>query len=311
VFLIFLSLSGCNAPPPEIFTIGVITKLSETVPAYTGFKSGMSTLGYVEGFDLRYIYTEVPDTGEEAIGNTFNDLINRDIDLLLTFEYDITLKCKRFTERDDLSILFISNPEPVEMGLVDSLSKPGLNITGIRMPETTYKALEWLTATVPDAKNIYLPYNPDTDTSLVKISELKRVADRLGISLVLDEVRSVDEAVAAIKSFGNNIDSVFRIPSSTLNPESRLITQAAYGFGIPVCSALLLEEDILMTFTGSFTVAGKQAARMAHQIHKGINPDDLPVETSDAFLIINMNTAEKLGLTISPDVLAQAQKIIR
>jgi putative ABC transport system substrate-binding protein len=145
----------------------------------------------------------------------------------------------------------------------------------------------------------------------LEILDLERVASDLGIELVFDEIHSVAETVAAIESLGEDIDAIFRIPSRTLNTENYRITEAGLKLGIPSFSSLLLDEAVLLTFTGDFSSAGRQAARLAQQIFKGTPPSDLPVETSEAFLRLNLQTAEAIGLTIPQEVLSQANSIIR
>jgi hypothetical protein len=93
--------------------------------------------------------------------------------------------------------------------------------------------------------------------------------------------------------------------------KSRELNEAAIKKKIPVVSSLIMDEAIPVTFANELDVSGKQAARMAHQIIIGAKPSDLPVETSDVSLRINLRTSEKIGLKIPDDILAQAKKIIR
>jgi putative ABC transport system substrate-binding protein len=310
VFLLLVTL-GCSIQPPDRYTVGIITKLPESSQSYIGFKKGMSDLGYVEGRDLFYIYREVPDASQALLDATIKDLLDQDIDLLLIVENDITLQCKELTEDTGTPILFISTPFPEKMGLVNSLSRPGGNLTGVRLPETANKTLEWMSVLIPETNKVYLPYNPDDHITAMEIRGLRQIASDLGIVLVFDEVHSVEETLAAIESLGKDFDAIFRLPSCTLNPGARAITQTGLEHGIPSFSSLLLDEDVLFTFSGDFTDAGQQAARMAQQIFKGIKPSDLPVETSEAFLILNLQTAKKTGITVPQEVLSHANTIIR
>jgi putative ABC transport system substrate-binding protein len=306
-----LITSGCDIFSSRSATIGIITKISGAVPAFTGFKEGMSELGYVEGFNLNYIYREISGADDQLVQQTIHELLGSKADLLITFEPELTLQCKIASKGTGMPIVFISNPFPVEMGLVDSLKAPGANLTGVRMPETSKKSLEWMKATLPHVKTVYLPYNPADAIPESELSGLENAASTLSIDLVIDEVASLEETISTIENRKNDFDSVFRIPSRSMIQHSAIITQAALDCGIPTCSSLLSDADVLMTFSGDFVHAGKLAARLSNQILSGISPSDLPIKTADSVLTINLQSAEKIGATISDEVLSQAQEIIR
>lgn len=194
---------------------------------------------------------------------------------------------------------------------MESLSHPGGNITGVRVTDTVSKALEWLVTVIPGAKKVYLPYNPKDVISTSPLEQANKTADQLGIEIVAHKIQSVEDAVAAIEAMPNDIDAVFRIPSVTLDPRNNELSLAAIKRGIPMGAGLWLDEDVLITFSPDFFQSGKQAARLADQILKGTRPADLPVEASDISLVINLKTAEKIGLHIPDNVLVQANRIIR
>lgn len=302
--------AGCT-DKPDVFTIGIVTQIPKGFPAFEGFKSGMDELGYIEGKNLRYIYSEIESSDEQVIYDEIRRVINSDIDLLLTFEDDITLKAKEIVTGTDMPLLFTANPQPIELDLVDSFSHPGGNLTGVRIADTTLKALEWLVLIVPNAKKIYIPYDPEDDVSMMHVSRLGNFADNLGVELVFDEIHSLEEAITAIQTLPDDVNAVLRIHCPILNQVNEEFCRAAINRGIPVGASLVQSGDVLMIFTSSFKGAGKQAARLAHQIHNGIKPADLPVEVADVYFSINLKTAEKIGIDIPEDILMQAKTIIR
>ncbi|MBN1627861.1 MAG: hypothetical protein JW944_15180 [Deltaproteobacteria bacterium] len=129
--------------------------------------------------------------------------------------------------------------------------------------------------------------------------------------LIILSVDSFEEAVAAIETLPEDIDFIYRIPSPTLDAENNEISRAAIKRRIPIGASLPQDESILMTFASDRFETGRQAARLAHQIRMGVKPSELPVETAEAFLTINLSTAEKIGLELPANILLQAKKIIR
>ena len=173
------------------------------------------------------------------------------------------------------------------------------------------KALEFLKLTVPDLKQVYLPFNPDDAVSVDYLRELNKTGSQVGVELILHEIHSVEEAVTAIENLKEDIDAVFMIPSPTLNLKNSELSRAAIKRKIPMGAALQLDEDVLITFSADFSDAGKKMARMAEEILEGKNPADIPVETMEVKLIINLKTAEKIGILIPDGILVQADTIIR
>jgi putative ABC transport system substrate-binding protein len=309
---IFLFPFGCNRSTEDhLFTIGIISHMPYPNPVLEGFETGLNAYGYSKGDDLVLIYREISDAIDDTIDDIIYDFVDKNIDLLLTFENDITLQCKALTGKLGLPVLFVSNPDPIQAGLVETLSAPGNNLAGVRMPETAFKTLEWVSTVIPEAKRVYLPYNSSESTSYLDMEQLRLAADELSLKLVVDDIQSAEETLAAIKGLQGRIDAVLLLPSHALNSESTRITRIATELGLPTFASLLLDDDIMLTFTGDFSVAGKQAARLAHQIYTGTSPSEIPVEISDAFLNINLETAEKVGVTIPNGVLSLAKTIIR
>jgi len=309
--LLFMTFIGCK-DRDNIFTIGIASRASSHAAVLEGFKEGMAELGYVEGKNVKYIYySGAIENYDQIIDAEIKKLLTQNIAMLLTAYNETALSAKKAVEGTDIPIVAAACARPVEIGLVKSLSRPGGNVTGVQVADTMSKGLEWLEQIIPHAKKIYLPYNPDDMISILYLDVLNKTASRLGIELVLHKVHSVEEAVAAIESLPKDIDAVYGIPSQTLGTKSSELSQAAIKRCLPMGSGLPLDESVLITFGSDLFEIGKQTARLAHQIHQGARPGDLPVETSDIFLSINLKTAEKIGLHIPDDVLAQAKTIIR
>jgi len=309
--LILAEFAGCKARE-KIFTIGIVSEVSLNAEVLEGFKQGMIELGYIEGKNLMYINKSVKMLDKQDIEAGIKEVLSQDIDILLTLGRSVPIGAKELVKGTDMPVLFCGDAWPVEDGLVESLIHPGGNIVGVRAAESLPKALEWLVKIVPGAIKIWVPYNPDDNVSVSDIRHLEKAASPLGVEFVLHETRSVEEAVAAIGDLPKDIDAIFLVPSPTLNPGSEKLSQAAISRGIPVGASIRLDESILITLTSDFIDAGKKAARLAQRIHEdGIKPADLPVETSEVRLIINVKTAEEIGIVIPDNILGQATTIIR
>jgi putative ABC transport system substrate-binding protein len=306
-----LMLTACGGiTQDKTFTIGVVAEVSVHTPAIEGFKAGMAELDYVEGENVAYIYNGVTGPKPEAIDAEIKNLLAQKVDLLFVLG-STAVQAKQAVEGTDIPVVFGALGEPVERGVVASIHRPGGNVTGVQVGMEIPKALEWLITITPNAKKIYVPYNPDDAVSVQYLADLGEVASQLEVEIVPGETYSVEEAVAGIESLPEDVDAIFRTPSPTLDPRNDELSQAAIKRGLPMGTGLPLDEAVLLTLASNMFETGKQTARLAHQIRQGGKPADLPVETAEFYLTINLKTAEAIGLDIPDEVLFQADIIIR
>lgn len=202
-----LLLTACQKnQPSKPFTIGVVSYVSIHAPVIEGFKAGMAELGYVEGEDVIYIDNGVVAPDSQAVDAEIEQLLAQDIDLLFPLGTLTTLRAKHAVEGTDMPVVFGAVSTPVKERIVESISHPGGNLTGTQVGNQLPKALEWLITIVPKVRKVYVPYNPDDDASIATLAGLGDVPSQLGIALVLDEVYSIEEAIAAIESFPEDAD---------------------------------------------------------------------------------------------------------
>lgn len=313
--VLIITSSSCESPP-KIFTIGIATYDSDIRGPelqLDGFKNGMSNLGYIKGENIRYIYEFIPMDymyDIQLIGLKLKELLSQDLDLLLVIGKELSSQAKKLVEGTSMPVIFGGTPWPVKEGLVDSLRHPGGNLTGVKFVDTIPKALEWLVL-ISGTKKVYVPYNPKEDVSIASLDSMDKIANQLGIELVLHEIYSIEEAAVAIKNLPEDVNAVFHIPSPLLDPRSSDLSRAAIERGMVMSSPVQLDETVLATFTNDDYNIGEKLAHLAQQIEQGVRPSDLPVETAEVFLTINLRTAEKIGLYLPDSILAQANKIIR
>jgi putative ABC transport system substrate-binding protein len=311
VLIFLLVIANCVQASAELFTVGMLTNVDIHVQTIEGFKAGMAELGYVEGRDVQYIYNGAIRGGGEKLDAEIEKILAQDIDLFLTVANAVSLRVKARLEDSGTPILIAGSSRPIEEGLLESLGRPGGNITGVRVADNYAKTLEWLTLIAPGTKKVFVPYNPDEAVSVVTLEGLGARVAGLGLELVCHPVRSVEETIDAINTLPKDIDAIYRIPSPTLDSRNAELSEAAIAKGLPMVACLPLDDAVLLTFSADLHKAGQQTARLAHLIRRGAKPSDLPVETCDADLTINLKTAGAIGLHISDEILLQAKNIIR
>jgi putative tryptophan/tyrosine transport system substrate-binding protein len=306
-----LLLTACGgAPPAKTYTIGVVNYYSVLEPMLGGFKAQMAALGYVEGENITYIYHGILGSDPAVLGGEIKSLVAQKVNLLLAMGTPAALAAQKAMAGTHIPVVFTLVINPVKEGIVESLTRPGGNITGVQVINASPKAMEWLLKLVPSTKTVYVPYHPEDRVAVMTIKPLPEAAARLGVELVLNEVHSPEEVMAAIETLPKNAAILF-IPTPGLTSRMSAISQFAIERGIPAGGYTLPAEDVLFTYGPNGTDQGKQVARLVDQILKGAKPADLPVQTAELFLRINLKTATAIGLDIPDEIIRQADTVMR
>jgi putative ABC transport system substrate-binding protein len=310
--LIGLLLTACGRPAPvNTYTIGVVNYVSVLEPVLEGFKARMAELGYVEGQNITYLYRGVLAADSEVITHEIHSLLNHKIDLFLTLGTLPTLTAKHVLEVTNIPLVFAPVINPVEEGIVKSITHPGGNITGIQNGNTLPKSLGWLHKMVPQVKKIYVFYHPQDRVALTAVKTFPGIAAALGFELILDEVQSRQDAIVAIERLPKDA-AIFLVPAPRLEPLAAMIEAAvAHGIAVAAQNPRYIQGGVLVAYAPDPTGTGKQAARLVDQIFKGTRPADLPVETAEYSLHINLRSANLIGLHIPDEILRQAHHVTR
>jgi len=306
---LLICVGGCKNQT-KLFTVGILNGPPGLKSCVEGFKAGMVELGYIEGKNIRYIYNGSIDTKEEVIDAEIKNLLSQDIDLLFTTGNEVTIRAKKILEGTDMPVVFGASSMVKEQGIISDLSHPGGNITGVQAANSLTKALEWMSIIIPGVKKVYLPYNPDDSLSIVTLEQLNNYKPQKGIELFVQKIHSIEETISTIEKM-SDIDAVLRIPCPTLDNRNSELSQIAVKRRLPLVAIYPFDETVLITLGSEISDMGEQAARIVHQIRLGVKPADLPVETAQVYFTINLKTAEKIGVYVPDDILAQAKKIIR
>lgn len=299
-FLIVVStLAACSGgTQAQTFKVGVVVTAPAMEAYFDGFKTGLTELGYVEGKNLTYIYAG-PKSEQDTV-SIIQNLLEQNVDLIFAVGEPAALQAQKLASGTNLSIIFAPILDPVELGLVESIATPGGNVTGVQLGNFTGKRLEWLKKVAPHTKRVLVLHDPAFRS--LWMEGLKQSAPALGLEIVRREVHSKEELIAVLTNISEEVDAIFLLPDALLFANRDLIINAAIEHKLPltVTNNAQVEEGGLLAFGVDRQAVGKQAARMADQVFKGINPGELPVET-----------AEAIGLDLPDEILEQANTIIR
>lgn len=293
--------------------IGALTESWGPTPALVGLRDGLQELGYGEDkdFTIGIRFTE----GKSAeLPAAARDLVRHRVDVIVPTESDTAAKAaQRATTQ--IPIVFIGSGDPVGSGLVQSLARPGGNITGIADLdiELVPKRMEIFRELVPGLKRVLVPYDGTNPDAVAQVAVHREAARRLELTLVERPVRSQEEAQAALAGLRKgDADGIFTLRFVSWNISGFILQIAPLKvmptmFHIP----FFVERGGLASYSANPQELGKQAARLVVKILKGAKPADLPVEQPLKFeLVINLKTAKALGLTVPPALLARADRIV-
>ena len=296
----------------QIRTIGIINLTSVLKGTVEDFKKGMTELGYTEGENINYIY-DGATYSIETLDAVAQDLVEAKVDLILSITTPATQAVQRATLNTDLPVVFVPVTDPVGAGIVESLKRPGRNITGVTFGIQEGRRLEWLAHIVPTIKKVYIPYNPEDRSAVLALEMANSTAAKLGIDVITREAHNQKEVMDAIKSIPEEADAFFILPDSLFSTRLTELIEAANTRNLPTSgpSNPSLEAGALTVYGIWEEGAAKQAARLVHQIFQEVKPADLPVEMAEFYLGINLKTAEAIGLEIPDEILLQADIIIR
>jgi len=311
LFALFLVI--CNKEKTKVYKVGLINIVPDLDQTLTGFKEGMTELGYIEGENIRYIY-DGPTVDMSKLSTAAQSLLKANADLILSLTTPATKAAKEATAGTGLPVVFAVVTDPVGAGIVNSMQNPGGNITGVSFGIQEARRLEWLIKIAPKVRRIYLPYNPNDKSPVLALEMVRNAAVKLGVKLITREVLNSKMLNDSISNIPAGADAVFILPDSLIATRVTDLVAAATKYNLPTSNPNIngvKTAHALTSFGEDQHMSGKQAARLADQIFNGVKPADLPVEMAEFYLAINLKTAKSIGLTIPDEILRQADIIIR
>jgi putative ABC transport system substrate-binding protein len=302
--------------PAKVPRIGVLASPSAVffLTRLNAFREGLRDLGYVEGKTIAIEY-RFAEGKEERLPDLAAELVRLKVDVIVTSGAPAARAAKAATTT--IPIIMSGVGDAVGIGLVASLARPGGNITGLSLllPELSGKRLELLKETFPRVIRVAVLWNPLNPTNSIYLKETQATSQALALQLQSAEVRSLKDFEAAFESVTRGgAHGIIVLPDPLINTHHRLILDFAGKNRLPAMygGPEFVEAGGLMSYAPSYTDHFRRAATYVDKILKGTKPADLPVEQPTKFeFIINLKTAKQIGLTIPPNVLVRADKVIK
>jgi putative ABC transport system substrate-binding protein len=313
--LLAAPLAAEAQPAAKVYRIGF---LGNSTPALEAnlvgpFREGLRELGYVEerNIVIEYRWAE----GQyERFPVLIAELLARKVDVIVTAGTPATQAVKKATT--SVPLVMVAVGDPVATGIVASLKRPGGNITGLTSisEDLEGKRLELLREVLPTVSRVAVLWNPDNQTLLAELKEIRAAAQVLGMKVQALEVRTPGELEETFKALVRERPGALLVMADRLFLHNRQrIMDFAIKQRLPGVYAYreLVEAGGLMSFGPSYPGMHRRAATYVDKILKGVDPADLPVERPTTFeLVINLKTAKVLGLTIPPSLLQRADQVI-
>jgi len=280
-----------------------------------GFRQGLKELGYIEGQNISVDYRFAEDRGIDRIADLAAELVRLRPDVLVALGDGPVRAVKGLTTT--IPVVLMAG-DPVGTGLIASLARPGGNITGVSMMQglegLAGKRVELLKDALPAATRIGLIFYPDSPSTVRSLAQAQEVAGRLGLVIRAFPVQASDELEAIITSIAReNVDGVDIEPVQPFTSYPRETGELLLKYRVPAVSELrrIAETGGLLSYGPNLFDTTRRMAYFVDRILKGTKPADLPVEQASKLeLVVNMKTAQVLGLTIPPAILARADEVI-
>ncbi len=303
--------------PKKIPRIGVLGAQSaiRASDRLGGLRQGLRDLGYAEGKNI---------TVEYRWANGMNDrlpalaveLVRLKVDAIVIAGGTPAIQAaKRATST--IPIVFVGSSDPVALGLVVSLARPGGNVTGLSLgsPELYGKRLELLKETIPRVSRVAVLSDPANSSTHLSLREIRATARALGLQVQALDARRPNDLEAAFEAATRaRAGALIVLQQPTITTQRKLVIDLAAKNRLPAIYTNTEWPDSggFMSYGANFADLYRRAAVYVDKILKGTRPADLPVEQPTKFeFVINLKTAKQIGVTIPPNVLARADRVIK
>src|SRR5215470_6094314 len=314
VFVATVSLAEAQQPA-KIPTIGFMRGGSPTDAEVEAFRQGLRELGYVEGKNINIEFRNT-DGNTDRYSGVAAELVRLRVDVIMAAGGSaVVLAVKPAT--DKIPIVMTNPGDPVAIGVVASLARPGGNVTGLTSSSTDLsgKRVELLKEAVPKLTRVAVLWSPAEPGNARNFKETEIAAQSLGLKLLSLGLRTADDLDNALQSsMKERAGALIIIRSPAYTSTGERIVDFALKNRLPTMfpEKFFVEAGGLMSYAPNIADNFRRAATYVDKILKGAKPADLPVERPMKFeFVINLKTAKQIDLTITPNVLARADKVIK
>ena len=315
VFLTGLGIASAEEAP-KIARVGVLIPQSERSESQVvkGLRDRLRELGYRERKDIAL---EIRDAkgDREALKAMMSDLVSRKASVVVTTGTRATQIAR--AETSDIPVVFSHPADPVALGLIKSLERPGGNITGVAAfaQEMTDKRLEIMKQIIPKARRLRIFYDGNNNFSRQNFTAAQKAGAKAGFQVLEHPVKSSDELKKLLSDLEKaEEDALFHIPDDLIESQADFLFDIAREKSLPTMfnEEVWVIKGALAAYGPSYYQMGRQVADLVGKILKGTRADNLVVERLKKFdLILNYRTASAIGLSFPPEILKKADKVIR
>jgi len=320
LFLVALLLTpggAAAAPaPPRPWKIAILLAQSGPSEDQTtrGLRDELKELGYTE---RKHVVIEVNDLKGKsaALEPAAAELVRKNVDLIFTNGTRATRAAMAATQT--IPIVFRHPADPVGMGFIKSMDRPGGNVTGVAAfsGRTVEERVQILKTFAPRVRRLHIFYDPNNAFARENFVGAKQAAERKGLEVSEHSIKTPDELKTALASLTKtDEDAIFEVSDDLIESQAELLFDAARQNGMPSIfeGADWATKGSLLSYGASYYHMGRQAARIVNRIFRGEKPANIAAERASKYdLMVNLRMAKAIGLAIPPETLKKADKVIR
>ena len=299
--------------PGKLPTIGFLgASPSIESDRVAAFVQRLRELAWIDGRNLAIEYRWA-EGRNERYAEAAAELVRLKVDIIVTVATPATLAAKQATTV--IPIVFGAASDPIRTGLVESLARPGGNVTGLsnQISDTGGKKLEFMREIVPSLRQVAILANVGNPAAVLDMVEAQASARKLGLEVTTSEIRRAEDIAPAFDALKGHADALYVCTDPLVNTHRIRVNILALAARLPTIHSLreYVEAGGLMSYGPNIPDLLRRAADFVDKILHGARPVDIPVEQPTKFdLVINLTTAKALGLTIPESLLARATEVI-
>jgi putative ABC transport system substrate-binding protein len=303
-----------QAQQPRQRRVGVVIEGETYNVGVDGLRGGLRAFGLSEGSQLALLVRDAKGD-RRAIEDAARTLERDDkVDLIVALATSVARAVKRSTM--NVPIVFVTGSDPVALGLVETVARPGGRLTGVHSisSDLTAKRLELLRECVPTIRRVVTFYNPSNASAVLAVGLAREAAQRLGLDIIEQHVGSTEQVRDRLRELtAGQADAYFFGSDAMVNSMGGAIVERANALRMPVVGfgLDLVRNGALLGYGFSYQDLGRRAARYVARILSGASPADLPVEAASVpALAVNLDVAKRLGIVVPLSILDRANEVI-
>jgi putative ABC transport system substrate-binding protein len=304
-------LSARAQQPGKLPTIGFLGTVTRSAWPVEAFAQRLRELGWIDGQTVTVEYRWAEGNSDRIVAFAA-EFVRSKVDLIVTGGNAVAA-AKQATST--IPIVFAAAVDPVGSGFVDSLSRPGGNITGLSLQgsDLAGKRLELLREIVPGRRRLAIMVNVGYVAAKQELAQVQAAAAALGLVSVVLEIRRAEDIAPAFDRLNDRADALYVVSEALVTSNAARIDNLALGARMPTIfgSRAAIQAGGLICYGPNLPALFRRAAEFADKILRGAKPGDIPVEQPTKFdLVVNLTTAKALGIAIPPNLLALADEVI-